>query len=403
MEDINLDNEWKTAKERSRNKHVITPYVRQRLETVYSQIETGFVYQHTNSVDSTSRRHAFKRIILTASLVTVMSSGIIAAAFVSPTIAKSLWQVPLVSSVLQLAGNWGVSTAGGSAFMRAGDLGLQKAEEAGLVTKMAASSTHNGIQLRISQVAYDGVRMALTLESNREDLGTTLHERIEDITLWCNGKPFQFDGPSLITNSGGTPGSVIIYYSDLERMYSTGKGLPDQFKLTAEIQITGIKQPFKLELPVQKIPSKNVVLTPRMEKTNDFTRFVVEKLELTPMSTMIVTKTHYISPGPTTYGSEAYGYGLAMNALDYAVLDDEGQEQQWVNGDSGHPGTKTRTGIHQILVAPFEKTPKFITIKPYFNVTGPGGKPVYDEQGNWKRTYLPELEMKIPIGENKLK
>ncbi|MET3210938.1 UNVERIFIED_CONTAM: hypothetical protein ABIC26_003901 [Paenibacillus sp. PvR008] len=242
-----------------------------------------------------------------------MSSGMIASAFVSPTIAKSLWQVPLVSSVLQLAGNLGISTAGGS----------------------------------------------------WEDLGTTLHDRIENITLWCNGKPFQFDGPSLITNSGGTPGSIIIYYTDLERMYSTGKGLPDQFKLTAEIQITGIKQPFKLELPVQKIPSKNVVLTPRMEKSNDFTRLVVGKLEMTPMSTMIVTKTHYISPGPTTYESEAYGYGLAMNTLSYAVLDDEGQEQQWVTGDSGgHPGTKTRVGIHQILVAPFEKTPKFITIKP---------------------------------------
>ncbi|WP_068497178.1 DUF4179 domain-containing protein [Paenibacillus kribbensis] len=398
MGDIKLDNEWVTAKAKARNEHVITPYVRQRLEAVYSQIETGFIYQDTSRADSTSRRRRFIGTLLITTIV--LSSGIVASAFISPNMAKLLWQVPIVSSVLQLTANQGLSTAGGNAFMRAGDLGLQEVEEAGLVTKTAVSSTHNGTRLHISQVAYDGVRLALTLESNREDLGTTLKDRIEDITLWCNGKPFDFDGRFLSYNSGGTPGSVIVYYSDLEKMYSSGKELPDQFKLKAGIQIQGVKEPFEFELPVQKIPSKNLVLTPRMEKANEFARLVVEKIEMTPMSTMIATKTHYISPGPTTYGSEAYGYGLAMNTLGYAVFDDKGQEQPWVTGDSGRPGTKTRAAIHQIFVAPFEKTPKFITIKPYLNVTEVGGKPAYDEQGNWKRTYLPELAMKIPIGEN---
>ncbi|MDQ0492703.1 DUF4179 domain-containing protein [Paenibacillus brasilensis] len=401
MGDIELDNEWVTAKAKVRNEHVITPYVRQRLEAVYSQIETGFIYQNMGQADSTSRHRRFIGTLLTTTMV--LSSGIVASAFVSPNMAKMLWQVPMVNNVLQLAANQGFSTAGGNAFMRAGDPGLQEVEKAGLVTKTTASSTHNGTRLRISQVAYDGVRLALTLESNGEALGTALQDRIEDITLWYNGKPFQFDSPSLITNSGGTPGSVIIHYSDLEKMYSSGKELPDQFKLKADIQIQGIKESFKFELPVQKIPSKNRVLTPRVEKSNDFTRLVVEKIEMTPMSTMIVTKTHYISPGPTTLGRETYGYGLAMNKVDYAILDDEGHEQQWITGGSGHPGTKIRPGVYKIFVAPFKKTPKFITIKPYFNVTGPEGKPVYDESGNWKRTYLPELEMKIPIGENKPK
>ncbi|MGQ3480940.1 DUF4179 domain-containing protein [Paenibacillus sp. TY11] len=401
MGDIKLDNEWDTAKARARNEHTITPFVRQRLEAVYSQIETGFIYQSPSRTEPTSRRRRF----IGTSLITtaVLSVGIVASAFVSPNMAKLLWQVPIVNNALQLAANQGFPTAGGNAFMRAGDLGLQEVEKAGLVTKTAVSSTHNGTRLRISQVAYDGVRLALTLESSGEALGTTLQDRIEDITLWYNGKPFQFDGPSLITNSGGTPGSVIIHYSDLEKMYSSGKELPDQFKLKADIQIQGIKEPFKFELPVHKISSKNRVLTPRVEKSNDFTRLVVEKLEMTPMSTMIVTKTHYISPGPTTLGRETYGYGLAMNKVNYAIFDDEGHEQQWVTGDSGHPGTKTRPGIHKIFVAPFKKTPKFITIKPYFDVTDSRGEPVYDKEGRWERTYLHELEMEIPIGENKPK
>lgn len=69
--------------------------------------------------------------------------------FISPTMAATFKQVPVLSSIFRLAG----------------DLGLQMADEKGLSTKPQASMTQEGFTLSVSEVAYDGTRVQLLLNA----------------------------------------------------------------------------------------------------------------------------------------------------------------------------------------------------------------------------------------------
>ncbi|OMF42905.1 DUF5643 domain-containing protein [Paenibacillus peoriae] len=375
MGDLDLNDKLENGKKRFKNINTITPYVRQRLETTYAKIETGSIQ------NSTIQKYEYYLKYLglafrIASIAVIIVFVVITSAFISPTMAQSLKQVSLLEGVFKLAG----------------DLGLQTAEEKGLVLEPESNETHDRTKLKVSQVVFDGMRLALAVENDSKQTVSKLQDRIEDITLLINGKKIDYDGQSLSFYSGVSPNSIIVHYSDLSK--NSKQGLPESFKLTVAIGLKGISKPFMLEVPVHKTTENTIVAIPGLPKSNDFARFEVEKVEATPITTVIYSTTKYISKGPITHGRESYG--LVMNGLDISIEDDLGNELEPVGGN-GRPGTKTRAKVMKSLFAPINSAAKAITIKPYLRKFNLDGTPAFDTKGNWKREYLPELETKISI------
>ncbi len=95
--------------------------------------------------------HVKKYLGVTAAVAMIFSL-IIVTGLISPTMAATMKEVPLLSSVFK--------------FTR--DLGLHAADEKGLSTKLNTSVTHEGFTLNVTEVVYDGTRVAIGIERHQK-------------------------------------------------------------------------------------------------------------------------------------------------------------------------------------------------------------------------------------------
>lgn len=86
-------------------------------------------------------------MMMTASAAMILSLLFITS-LISPTMAATIKEVPLLSSIFKLTG----------------DLGLKAADEKGLSTKLHTSVTKDGFTLSVSEVVYDGTRVSIAIE-----------------------------------------------------------------------------------------------------------------------------------------------------------------------------------------------------------------------------------------------
>ncbi|WP_246494288.1 DUF4179 domain-containing protein [Lysinibacillus agricola] len=117
-----------------------------------------------------------QRVIMIAASTAMIFSLILVTSLVSPTLAATIKQVPVLSSIFKLAG----------------DLGLQTADEKGLSTKLNTSATHDDFTLNVSEVVYDGTRVSIAIErlhTEGELSKETLIDRISNIEFFINGDP----------------------------------------------------------------------------------------------------------------------------------------------------------------------------------------------------------------------
>lgn len=126
----------------------IPDLVRQRLDAFYAQMESDSDLLPDRSSSHRPVKRFLRRTAITAASAALIGVMIIGSAYVSPTMAESLKQVPLVDSVFKLAG----------------DLGLQTADQKGLATSSNLSVTHDGITLKVPQIIFDGTRLVVALE-----------------------------------------------------------------------------------------------------------------------------------------------------------------------------------------------------------------------------------------------
>lgn len=159
---------------------------------------------------SNSRSKRVRNTFLgTSAALVVAFALVVSTGFISPTMAASLKQIPGIDSIFQLAG----------------DIGLQTADEKGLVSKPNLSDTHDGLTLSVPEVMFDGTRVSIALERQTTDkrfTKETVSSLINDIILTINGKEINSYAPANTSNSidpymipGKSSNSVIIQFSDL--------------------------------------------------------------------------------------------------------------------------------------------------------------------------------------------
>lgn len=327
-----------------------------------------------------SRTHSKmrQRVMMVTASAAMFFSLLFVTSLVSPTLAATIKDVPILSSIFKFAG----------------DLGLKTADEKGLSTKLHTSVTHEGFTLSVSEVVYDGTRVSIGIESpHQEDEKETLMERISNIELFINGAPVKSYTPENSMSIGSIimPGkdndSAIIEFSDLRNQ--GGSPFPEQFNLTLYVTITGIQDPLKVDIPVVTQVKEYLTLQPNISREYDNIYFTVENIKLTPITTNITTRV-------VLTDNSNFTQSLQTRMMSFAIFDDQGHELEEIGGMGTSDGN---IHISDSRFQPFESTPKTIILKPYIYLFDENEMGAFqmDENNEPKIQYIPELEVTIPI------
>ncbi|KOY80363.1 DUF4179 domain-containing protein [Lysinibacillus macroides] len=322
-----------------------------------------------------TRKKLRQRVMLITASAAMIFSLIIVTGLISPTMAATMKEVPLLSSVFKLTTR---------------DLGLHAADEKGLSTKLNISVTHEGFTLNVTEVVYDGTRVAIGIERHHkegENAKESLSDQISNIEFLLNGELLNH------TNFSGVFGqpskdknSAIFEFADLKNQ--GGIPFPKQFILTLSATITGISEPFKMNIPVSDI-GNYVNLQPNISRKYKNNQFTIEQIILTPITTSITTRIALLDKSTSVDFRE----GISIE-----VYDEQGHELKLIHGNGRRETNKgTSDLIMDLRVHPVETLPKAITIKPYIHLYDDEGSYQLDENGDPIIQYIPELEITIPI------
>lgn len=198
-----------------------------------------------NPMNKTTKRGSmFKKTLIAATTAAALGLGIISTGFISPAMADTLGQIPVI----------------GSLFQNNIDNGLKTAAENGLITKLGISDTHEGVTLTASEAYLDGSGLSIALE--REGVTTTDDQLIghwenrekgllvtEELIVLVNGERVNVMSVMPIINSDHT---VEKNAALLEIRTEDGEQLPDHSELTLQIKLAGIDDTYEIQVPVSK-------------------------------------------------------------------------------------------------------------------------------------------------------
>lgn len=318
-----------------------------------------------------------KTLVALASSAAAVSL-LIGTSMASPALASTLSQIPLVSNLFHLAG----------------DMGLKVASQEGFYTVVNTSDTHKELTVKASAVSYDGTRVFVAIEGTESGAYKDWTTKVQNIDIAINDKDIKAYSIAEDNNAGifffptANKDSMILEFGDLKNQ--GGISFPDHFNASLSLNIQGIEEPFKLNVPVQLNTDNVLVMTPAIQKSAKDVSFKVNELQLTPITTTLTTEFSTLSK--INDSDKKYGYELQ---------DDKGNKIEMIyahgwNADDGNILT-TDTQFE-----PFISLPKFIIIKPFTYVFEENSnKYKMDKNGNIKVNYIPELEIKLPIEQDK--
>lgn len=270
----------------------------------------------------------------------------------------------------------------------------------------AAGITQEGITLGVNEALYDGNHIQLTLERSGKGLvggitDSTFDEKIQDVILekgaikkidvFINGKSiFKFGGgelskrPSLSWEPGSTPDTVQIKLTDPSWLGGQEFAFPDKFKLTAEVTLEGVEQPYTFDLSMQKTADKPIVLKPNVTKKSGKVALNLSKMNLTSTSSRV----QLIEKG--------YESGKPSDLM-YEFWDDQGNELDMLSGRGSDENNKAGDMYHDFVLSPLGKNAKSIIIKAFKPEYAEDGTYKLDADGNIVKSYVKELEMTVKV------
>ncbi|CAH1191408.1 DUF4179 domain-containing protein [Paenibacillus sp. JJ-223] len=365
--------------------------VRRRQDEVYASLAD--LPMHGRGGQTAGLRKTRRIALVAASAAAIALVGGIGGAMVSPAMADSLKNIPLIGSIFKLAD----------------DLGLRTADETGLAAHPDASVTHEGVTLRIPQLVYDGTRLSLAV--TRE--GEGLVGGIMDSESTGNGMPAIFpkgaihsfdvliDGQPVHRTTGkreiglsgkptSDPNSALYELTAYSLTGEPGPILPDSFVLTAKIGLEGIEEPFVFELPVRKNTDQ---LAAAFNEAREWKGNIVtlERIEFTPITTKVGFNI-------TSNDKEAR---LLRQHLNFELWDDRGRMLGLVGGFGFFDNDEQKQMINKLLFDRFVDAPKSVTLKAFLpemeDPSASTGRYKVDSHGELIKKYVKELEITVPV------
>ncbi|MGG4194926.1 DUF4179 domain-containing protein [Paenibacillus jamilae] len=347
---------------------------------IMSRLDTGSLF--VDASRTTRRSTAVRSIVTSIAAAAAAFVLLIGGSFLSPTVAESMRHVPGVSSLFRFAG----------------DLGLQAADEKGLVTSSEQSLTHHGLTLSIPVAAYDGVRVAVGIERSslsglqESSSRNTLMESLSDIQLLIDGKTiadyaYNQHSVGIITVPGENENSAILMFSDMRNQ--EGISLPDKFDLTVKLTVSDIQEPYQMTIPVSMQSNDSVVMKPNISKSSSPFTIKYNKIELTPFTTSLAARLEISKDDPLTANDLPFGF---------EIYDNKGRTVKLLNGSGLHEDNG-KTILFNLLYQPYDPIPTSITIKPYISLINEHDKSQFKlgADGQPLIKYIPELEVTLPV------
>ncbi|WP_159888087.1 DUF4179 domain-containing protein [Paenibacillus puerhi] len=285
------------------------------------------------------RRRWLPRAAVGAAAAALVGIGVLGSGFVSPDMAAALRQLPLLTSVFQFAG----------------DFGLRAADEKGMVTEVHQTATDQGISLKITEAMYDGVRLSIGYfqESARG---------IQELS--GPGLEFEVNGTSY-EGAWSATGSYVDAQTYAGVLTLTpGQELPDRFTFGLKVyQIGELKGMWSFEFPVRKMASTNKVVMPMAVKTAGDVTMTVKRITFTPGSTEL--EVAYKAPLQTFQAGQL---------IQFQMIDDQGVflEQRGGSGSGKREGELEISEWKQQF-GPAQRIPDYVTVRPYIDGLGVSG------------------------------
>ncbi|WP_422659417.1 DUF4179 domain-containing protein [Paenibacillus sp. EC2-1] len=334
------------------------------------------IYKHQS--DHKGKVGLKKNFKVTTIIVTTAFMIMVGSAFVSPTMADSLQQVPGMKGIFKIAG----------------DLGLKVASEQNLMDTPNVSVVHDNTTYTVPELIFDGSRVTLSIERSKADSDIQYDNRLIDainkIDIKINGRDLRkYDSDKgssigIFLKPGATDDSTFIEFSDLRNQ--KGIPFPDAFELTLSFNVEESKDPLLFTIPVVKNNENIIEMVPNETRTHGIYTLTISKIELSPVTTNITTKLSLTGANDSL-----------KTSIDYDVFDEKGNQIKVISGN----GSGGDERMSDMRFEPFTTTPEKLIIKPYqYEISDKkSGQFVVDENGEAVKHYIPELDFEIPIEE----
>ncbi|MBG9735652.1 DUF4179 domain-containing protein [Paenibacillus alvei] len=370
MKQIQLPIEQQLEQLREPYRNELPEFIRSRMDQTYHIIEDMLPLRNR-------RRRAsrwLRRMLISTAGVAGLGVVLIFSGLASPAIAQTLKQIPLMNSVFKLVG----------------DLGLQSAEDKGMLTSVNQRVTHKDVTLSISELIYDGSRLSIVLSrEDKEGTTDTFFQKWNKQRMQGtrgNSIDFYMQDKQINTSMGLQPGgehapdSIIVTALD-----SADLELPDSFEMKMVVYLADVDQKYEFRFPIKKDTARNIILRTAEKKMHDSINMSIDRVEMTPITTRLLVGVHGVS-GDEDYHSmlkaipDKYKVDDFLN-LEFDIEDEQGNLQNAIAGNASGEG---KGMIFSTSYEPFKAKPKLIVIKPFIR------------KGSDKN-YIPELEFRIPV------
>ncbi|MFC3749945.1 DUF4179 domain-containing protein [Paenibacillus sp. GCM10012306] len=347
------------------------------------RIMESFMPKRTKATGHSRLHQGWRRAMISIASVAAIVIIVTGTGFISPTLAASIKQIPGMNSIFKLAG----------------DLGLKMADEKGLVTVLDTGATHDGLTLRATAITFDGTRVSIGLQREVLDhvqSAESLLAAIKNVELAIDDKDIQtysaagYNDVGIFINPTQDQNTAILQFADLKNQ--GGQALPDTFKLSLELTLSGAQEPFKLTIPVTINTENNLVLNPAIQRKYENINLTLDKIEFTLITTNLTTRIELPE------GMKIAELQSSQGMIGYDLFDETGKKIKLISGN-GWNAENGNVLITDTRFEPFESIPKSITLKPYKYIYKDNDSYLFqlDADGHVKVEYIPELEITLPV------
>ncbi|GBF78246.1 hypothetical protein PA598K_06864 [Paenibacillus sp. 598K] len=354
--------------------------IRQRQDQVYASLA-----ELPAPAPVSRRRHG--RGAWGAATAAALLIGVIGSAYVSPVMAASLKNVPIISSFYQLAG----------------DLGLQTAEQRGLAWKSNASVTQDGVTLSVSEIAYDGTRLSLLV--SRDGAGFegglldshTVQDVSGSVTTYPIGAISEMDiriddipvhdyamnqRPGLMMKPTASPDTIVLELHNYGWLEEQGLRLGESFDWSGSFKIEGVDDPFVLQAPVH-VNTETVRMS--IDETREWNGYRLQLRQLT------------FSPLTTSLQTRIEGLDTDDAPIRFELWDEQDSILTAIGGLGVHDGAGLGGSDDELLFDRLPHASEHLTLKAFRPIVEPDGTYRTGPEGELVKRYIPELEVEIPL------
>jgi hypothetical protein len=336
-------------KEQAKERPVMSELVRNRIDaTLESLPETSHTMKtkhakHPSRLQKGLRRTAAATIAAGVLGVTVFASG-----FVSPAMADSLRNIPLVGSLFSSI---------------EADMGLKNAGNEGLTTMVNSTVAYQDVKLEVLETVYDGTRAAFLVQFTAPNLNQGKYDNGKDIVKLSNGIDNVFfnvngsrqDTGLFYSSIGETQPNMLLFEQVIPSEQNSA--FPDQFDAEIKLTLQGIDHEFKLNIPFTKSTDDIQHVLPDTTISNGLYTAAVTEANVTPITTRISTTISLNNKSTLTAQDEEQ-----LRHIGFAIFDDQGRQLTALSGEGLYEGNQWRS---ERIYATTSKHLKYLIVKPF--------------------------------------